>query len=210
MDVVSQILSGVLLDIVYPLMILGSILVLLISIGGIVFTSDPQARIRRMAASVLPLTLLIFSVALTRNADATFSQWAVLDNWVTLLAIGAGIGFLLMESMRWFARQDSELGPVMHVAFLSTVVCFILFCIIQQTVTNLQFFILGMIMASCIHIMLLGTDGLSVSSRSHPEPPSTPPIPPQRSTSLPTPGGLQPIPAPPQLNPPPPPVAGAG
>jgi|GEM_PF-3877800 len=188
-DAIASFISALLMYIMYPALMIGMLLWLVFAIRNLIVSDYLGSPMRRIAAAVLPFTMLMFFIVLTQEQPVS-AVWARVDNWVPMLCFGACIGLVLMVSTTYFAQRDEELAPVMHSFILSLILCFILYCIMNsQEVNNLQYFFLGMIMASCFYIMFRGTDDLGVMKGPRYTPPPPPPPPRFRQTYAPPPGG---------------------
>lgn len=187
---VAGFISALLLYILYPALMIGMLLWLIFALRNLIVSEYQGSPMRRIAAVVLPVTMLMFFLVHT-NGQPTNELWQRVDNWVPMICFGACIGLVLMVTTTWFAQRDEELAPVMHSFILSLILCFILYCIINsQDVNNLQYFFMGMIMACCFYIMFRGTDDLGVMKGPRYMTYAPPPPPPPRfqQTCTPHPG----------------------
>lgn len=156
MEETLDFLRGILTKAVYPLLILGILLFLVVSILQFVQSASGQRKTRLIVASLLPVVVLVFALV---PLDAQQSgielllvglgPWWLLVSGLVLGSLGLFVGDLM-------ARRDSEMGLVLYLLFLSALGSFILYCGLEGTLGSLHIFMLGLLLGGGFYIVLFG------------------------------------------------------
>ena len=150
---ITSVLKWIFTYILYPGVILGVFVYVIVTIGEIVEQGKGPAVARRLAGAHLPAISLVFLVV-SEGQDKD-SLGKLFSEWSPYLRFGVGlaVGISLMEFGRFCMTPDAEIGSVVYACFLSSVASFLIYCIMRGSLANIQLLLFGFIIGGGLHVM---------------------------------------------------------
>ena len=154
---ISEILRWIFTYILYPGIILGVFVYIIVSVSLIVQKGKTSTgKARRLTATLLPLIVLVFLVVSSEDKNNFIIRLIDGTSPVTEFIYGSVLGLGLMELGKYLLKTDSEVGPSIFALFLSTVGVFILYSIMLGILRNLHFPLLGLVLFGGLDIVFRG------------------------------------------------------
>ncbi len=155
MNAIGNLLSWLFTYIIYPVLVIGLFLFILVLIYSITTESRDHGLIRRLTAAFLPVVILVFVVS-DRESSNSVSQFIGSINPLLLFVFGCSIGLAIIELGIFLGNKDSEVGIAIYLLFLSIVDTFIMYSTMQGILGRLQFFLVGMILTAGLDVIFRG------------------------------------------------------
>jgi len=161
MEEVGNTLQWIFTSILYPILIIGIFLYIIISISIIIHhSSNSGSHTRRLMGALLPVILLIFITITEEENRMVITKTVYLFNNLYRFLIGAIIGIALLEFGRIFAHSDNDIGASIYAMFLSAFGVFILYSIMQGVLSSMHYLLFGIILAGGLDIIFRGAPNI--------------------------------------------------
>lgn len=137
MNVIGSILSWLFAYIIYPLIVIGLFLFVLLLIYAVTVKSNDYGFVRRLTAALLPVVVLVFVVS-DRESNNLVAQYIGSISPLLLFIVGCIIGIAVIELGILVGNKDSEIGIAVYLLFLSVVDTFIMYSTMQGILGRLH------------------------------------------------------------------------
>jgi len=138
---------------VYPGVVVGIFLVLIISIVYVVQNGEGFGYVRRITGALLPPLMLTFMLLITDKGDDPIKSFFLNRNPFIYLFVGFIVGLALVEFGKRLINTDDDRWGSIYNLFLSSMLVFLLYSIMKGFLDSLVYFLFSMIMAGGLDIV---------------------------------------------------------
>jgi hypothetical protein len=110
-------------------------------------------RVRRLTGALLPLVAAAFLFISTNHSAEEISTALSLKFGIIEFLIGAAIGGAAIFVGRILAASEAEIGPTLHVLFLTAGGAFLVYVVLLGALPSLNFYLFGCISGAAVYVI---------------------------------------------------------
>lgn len=138
----------------FPALAVGVFIYILVTVISQIHNAGD--RIRRLTAALLPVVTLIFVLISTNHTTTQVSTAMAFTGKVGQLLIGAVLGAAAIFVGRFLNASKKEIGPTLHVLFISIAGSFLLYVAAIGALPSLNFYLFGCVLGGAVYVIARG------------------------------------------------------
>ena len=149
-------LTGLITDILYPVVILAILGYVIISIIVIVGEArDTGGSIRRSFGALIPVVVLVFMVTTTPSVSENLQAISAFPEWAKF-GLGAVLGVGVLQLGNYLSGSDGEIGGAIYALLLSAVGTFLIYMFLMGHLAALHYFFFGLVVFGLLNVVFFG------------------------------------------------------